>query len=475
MNIFQKLKELGFETVPDEFYTQNIDVWQKWYEGKVNKFHEYKVYTGSRYVTCQRYSTGMAKKVSEDWANLLMNEKVKVTLEGKAEQEFYDAVCKENNYAVKCNEMQEKKAALGTGAYVFSVAGVPVDEESGEIEGNGRAIKLDYVMAGNIIPLSWENGKILECAFAIERTIKGKKYIYCQIHHLVNGVYDIENHLYAKDNEQLSEADMHEVEGFENVPTTVHTNSNKRQFVIDRMNIANNSSMDNPMGISVFANAIDQLKGVDVAYDSYVNEFILGKKRIMVKPSAMKDLDGNMAFDANDVTFYIMPEDSQDDSVIHEIDLSLRTDAHKTGIQDMLNMLSTKCGFGEQHYKFENGAIATATQIVSENSTLFRTIKKHEIILEDVLIETARIILRLGNTYLGKSLNEDVEISVDFDDSIIEDKATEFQRDVQMLSMGILQPYEFRMKWMNEDEATAKEALPQMEQLVQDELGADEV
>ena len=473
MNIFQKLKELGFDTVPNEFYSQNIDLWQKWYEGKVNKFHNYRVWNGSSYVNCQRYSTGMAKKVSEDWANLLFNEKVAVTLEGKSEQEFYDEVTKENNFRVKCNEMQEKKAALGTGAYVFSVTGVPVGEE-GAVEGNGNSIKMDYVAAQDIIPLSWDNGIISECAFAIEKTIKAQKYVYCQIHHLVNGTYDIENHLYKKDNEQLSEAEMKEVEGFENVSPTVHTGSDKRWFVIDRLNIANNSSMDNPMGISVFANAIDQLRGVDVAYDSYVNEFILGKKRIMVKPSAMKDIDGNMAFDANDVTFYVMPEDAHDDSVIHEIDLSLRTDAHKTGIQDMLNMLSTKCGFGESHYKFENGSIATATQIVSENSTLFRTIKKHEIILEDVLVEIARIILRLGNTYLGQSLNEDVEISVDFDDSIIEDKGTEFQRDVQMLSMGILQPYEFRMKWMNEDEATAKGALPQMEQLVQDETGADE-
>lgn len=473
MNIFQKLKELGFDTVPNEFYTQNIDLWQKWYEGKVNKFHNYKVWNGSSYVNCQRYSTGMAKKVSEDWANLLFNEKVAVTLEGKSEQEFYDEVTKENNFRVKCNEMQEKKAALGTGAYVFSVTGVPVGEE-GAVEGDGNSIKIDYVAAQDIIPLSWDNGIISECAFAIEKTIKAQKYVYCQIHHLVNGTYDIENHLYKKDNEQLSEAEMKEVDGFENVSPTVHTGSDKRWFVIDRLNIANNSSMDNPMGISVFANAIDQLRGVDVAYDSYVNEFILGKKRIMVKPSAMKDMDGNMAFDANDVTFYVMPEDAHDDSVIHEIDLSLRTDAHKTGIQDMLNMLSTKCGFGESHYKFENGSIATATQVVSENSTLFRTIKKHEIILEDVLVEIARIILRLGNTYLGQSLNEDVEISVDFDDSIIEDKGTEFQRDVQMLSMGILQPYEFRMKWMNEDEATAKEALPQMEQLVQDENGADE-
>ena len=474
MNIFQKLKELGFDTVPNDFYTQNIDKWQQWYEGKVNKFHTYKVYNGSSYVTCQRYSTGMAKKVAEDWANLLMNEKVSITLEGEAEQAFFDEVCKANNFAVKCNEMQEKKAALGTGAYVFSVSGVPVNEESGVLEGNGESIHIDYVAAQDIIPLSWDNGIVTECAFAIEKTIKAKKYVYCQIHHLVNGQYDIENHLYAKDNEQLSEAEMKDVEGFEHVSPTVHTGSDKPQFVIDRLNIANNSSLDNPMGISVFANAIDQLRGVDVAYDSYVNEFILGKKRIMVKPSAMKDMDGNMAFDANDVTFYVMPEDAHDDSVIHEIDLTLRTEAHKTGIQDMLNMLSTKCGFGEGHYKFENGAIATATQIVSENSTLFRTIKKHEIILENVLIDIARIILRLGNAYLGQSLNEDVEISIDFDDSIIEDKGTEFQRDVQMLSMGIIQPYEFRMKWMNEDEETAKAALPQMEQLVQDEVGADE-
>ena len=96
--------------------------------------------------------------------------------------------------------------------------------------------------------------------------------------------------------------------------------------------------------------------------------------------------------------------------------------------------------------------------------------KKHEIILEDVLKEFARIILRLGNTYMNKGFDEDVEISVDFDDSIIEDKQTEFGRDVQMLGMGILNPYEFRMKWMNEDEETAKEALPQMEQLAQGEI-----
>lgn len=266
--------------------------------------------------------------------------------------------------------------------------------------------------------------------------------------------------------------ELNEVPGFENVPATVHTGSDKRQFVIDRLNIANNTSKygDNPLGISVFANAIDQLKAVDIVYDSYINEFVLGKKRIMVKPSAMVNLDGDPAFDTNDVVFYIMPEDSQDDSMIHEINMNLRTGEFNVGMQDALNVLSAKCGFGENHYRFNQGSISTATQIVSENSTLFRTIKKHEIILEDVLKEIARIIMRLGNTYLGKNLNEDVEISIDFDDSIIEDKDTEFQRDMTMLSAGILSPYEFRMKWLNEDEETAKEALQEArEQVIEEE------
>lgn len=96
---------------------------------------------------------------------------------------------------------------------------------------------------------------------------------------------------------------------------------------------------------------------------------------------------------------------------------------------------------------------------------MFRTIKKHEIILEQVLVELCRILLRLGNAAMNAGLKEDVEISIDFDDSIIEDKNADFTRDLQLLNAGILNDWEFRMKWMNEDEATAKAALPKMQDM----------
>ena len=70
---------------------------------------------------------------------------------------------------------------------------------------------------------------------------------------------------------------------------------------------------------------------------------------------------------------------------------------------------------------------------------------------------------------MNAGLNEDVEISVDFDDSIIEDVQSEFTRDLQMLNAGIMNDWEFRAKYMNEDEATAKAALPKMQDMTDEQ------
>lgn len=460
--IFRKLKELGYTAASENFY-EYVDDWRSWYQGEVKHFHRYRVRNGDKVVNCKRYSLGMAKKLCEDWANLLMNEKVSITLEGEKEQEFVDGIFSDNNFAVKINEMQELKAALGTVAYVPRVVGQEVGENG---IGGADGIAIDFVTAENIFPLSWKNGIIEECAFSSTFTRGDGDYVYLLIFHRENGEYVCENHVYSQDNNTLTERALSEVSGFERIPATVRMVTDKRPFVIDKLNIANNVDYSSPLGISVYANAIDVLQGVDIAYDSYVNEFLLGKKRIMVAPSASQYMDGEPVFDADDVVFYALPEEMGDGNFIKEIDMSLRTAEHNTGIQDQLNMLSSKCGFGETYYRFNGGSVATATQVISENSTMFRIIKKHEIILESALIELCRILLRFGNSAMNAGLNEEVEISIDFDDSIIEDKQSDFSRDMQLLNAGIMNDWEFRSKWMNEDEATAKAALPKMQEVV---------
>lgn len=468
MSIFGKLKERGFDTVPETFYS-NIDVWKSWYDGDVKSFHQYRVYNGVSYKEWKRYTLGMGKKVSEDWANLLINEKVAITLEGEKEQAFFDAVCADNNFLVKINEMQEMKCALGTAAYVPRVVGATVNADTGALVGNAQSIKIDYCIAPDILPLSWENGKVIECAFATRKTVDNEKYLYLQIHRLEGTEYIIENVLYNDTNGNLKEVPNSTVRGFENVPPVVHTGSSERQFVIDRPNIANNVDVSLPMGISVFANAIDQLKGVDVAYDSYVNEFVLGKKRIMVKPEATKDLDGNPLFDSNDTVFYVLPEDTQNGSIIDPIDMSLRTAEHNAGIQDMLNMLSSKCGFGENHYRYDNGSVSTATEVISRNQTLQRTLHKYEVLLESVITELAHIILRLGNTYMNAGLNENVGIKITFDDSIFIDREKQLADMRVDVSAGLLKGEIYIAEKYGVSTEEAKSMMPGMEDMVSEQ------
>lgn len=459
MDIKKYLNNAGYDTVDASFYSL-IRVWKSWYMGDVNKFHRYKMYNGKEHVPCRRLSLGMAKKLSEDIADLLLNERVQITIQDKATSEFVLKVLDDNNFSVIGNDYQERKAYTGTVAYVPYLDNIEVNEDGAVVPGDTGKVRINYVSASNIYPLSWCNGYISECAFVFPKVIKTKKYAHIQFHILDDGMYVIENHVVecsAGAGKEIPVETWRDMHGFETMSEKIYTGSSERQFVIDRLNISNNSDKDNPMGVAIFANSLDVLRGLDTVYDSYINEFVLGKKRIFAAPELMGvDLLGNPVFDPNDVVFYQLPDGYLKDGgkPIETVDMDLRADAHEKAINDNLNILSMKCGFGQNHYRFENGSIQTATQVISENSDMFRTVNKHELILGPVLDELIRIIARLGGI-LGADTDPDTEIVVDFDDSIIEDKPAERQSDRQDVSMGAMTLVEYRAKWYGETKGEA--------------------
>ena len=261
------LKSLGYNLISKDFYDR-ICSWMSWYSGKVPSFHEYNQFNGKKTVKRSRYSLGMSKKVCEDWADLLLNERMTVRVTDKEADEFLKKVLDDNNFSVRSNRLVEITFAMGTGAFVEY------------FDKNGVAI--DYIRADMIYPLSWENGEIIECAFAGEKVLGGKKCIYLNMHLKENGCYKIVNKLFEKG----KYGTIAETELPDGLAEVYYTGSKKPLFQIITPNIVNNFDTDNPMGISVFANAIDVLQGIDLVYDSYQNEFRLGKKRILI-PAGM--------------------------------------------------------------------------------------------------------------------------------------------------------------------------------------------
>jgi A118 family predicted phage portal protein len=178
---------------------------------------------------------------------------------------------------------------------------------------------------------------------------------------------------------------------FPDMKETEEIETEAPRFQIFKTNMANNIDMDSPMGISVLANSIDRYKSIDMKYDSFYREFKLGKKRILVDPTAMKasmqsDENGNVRnvqyFDVNDEAY--VGVNGMENQPVKDIDFSLRTQEHIDSINMDLNWLSSNLGFGNNFYKFENGGLRTATEIISENADAFRTKVHYDIIVNNV-------------------------------------------------------------------------------------------
>lgn len=473
MDIFSYFKDKGIDMLNPAFYRQ-IEVWRSWYVSDVKKFHRYKVYRGNgTSVNCTRYSLGMAKKVSEDMADLLLNEKVTITIEDSTTDTFVKQVLTDNTWWELGNEYQEWKAALGTVAYVVYVRDTTVDE-AGNM--TGGSVGINYVEAAHIYPTSWQNKVITECIFTFPKTHKRRKYIHFQYHRIedVPGEnrkqYVIENTVVENTTgagKELIPEEWEEIPAFSGLAGRIETGSDRPLFVIDRLNIVNNAGEDatNPMGVALFANSIDVIRKIDLEYDSYANEFSLGRKRIFVAPELLTTQGGDAVFDPNDTVFYELPEDyfSRADSkeAMHEVNMDLRIDEHSKAVNDDLNWLSFKCGFGTNRYRFENGQVKTATEVISENSDLYRTLQKHELVLERVLVQLIRTIIRVGISIGTPGLREDTDVNIKFDDSIIEDKSTERRNDREEVAMGAMSLAEYRSKWYGETLEQARQNLPE--------------
>ena len=158
------------------------------------------------------------------------------------------------------------------------------------------------------------------------------------------------------------------------------------------------------------------------------------------------------------IQVYRMPKKIKKDNMIEHDDASLRTSSYIEAVNYQLNILSSKVGFGNERYKFDGQAIQTATGVISENSDMFRTIKKHEQVLENSLITIVRAIAYASSAF-GNQLIDATKVTIDFDDSIIEDRGAEQVRAMQEVSQGLRSKKSYMTKYQGLNEQQAQEEL----------------
>ncbi len=458
-----KTKKYGIE----KDYYDYIQVWLNWWKGFYKPFHEFIEKNGATVKTRRLFTLKMAKKVCEDWAAILLNEKTQIVIEDKASSEFVQGsedlqgmggVFGETDFWRQGNALIEKAFMSGTGAFVLKVFGAIVEGDRIIGASDGK-IHIDYLPAYQIIPITVRGDRIVDVAFVSYVREQGEQFIYLETHELIRGRgYRITNEYFKSENDTIAPAPLPE-----GIAQTVYTGSDIPLFAIVAPNIVNTHDNANGLGMSIYAHAIDNLMGVDLAYNNLNRDFKLGGKKVFYRDDIIqRDAKGN-PITPDDVMQQLfvqvgdgMVDENGRQNAVQEFNPSLRVAENKDGVQAQLDYLSFKVGFGTKHYQFNAGSIVTATQYTGDKQELIQNAAKHYIVVEKALKDLVRAILWVGKVFLGQPVNPEAKVTINFEDSYIIDKESERQRDLQEVRDGLMQPWEYRMKWHGEDEETAK-------------------
>ena len=475
MNLFKK-DVFELEGVPAfrEYYTLYIFPWQAVYKGFYKAWHEVARKTLNDPKEKKRVMATMnaGKMACAQMARYVWNERCEITASSSNHDpdsdtpdplnEFLQEVLKENRFGLAFGDLVEKSMALGGGALKEWVE-VPMDEEGNPL-GEG-IIKLGYTMASQFVPTAWDNSRV-KCGIFISREARdGFYYTIVEWHHWDGHMYRITNDLYRMPIKETDEPQnilgwwypLNEIYPLLSPDTTIE-DAETAYFQYIKPFGANYADDNSPLGMSIFAPAMDTLHSIDIMFDSLQREFVLGKKRIIAPARAMRQTVGinngppQKYFDADDEVWEALSTDNPEDLKIYDNSTELRVEQHITGINGELSTLCGQIGFDPGTLAFDQQkGMKTATEVVSENSKTYSTVKAHENNIRDALCDMVHAIfdlaVRYGLTWQGvpveRLISGGYNVAIKFDDSITQDKDAEINRGVMLVGAALLSKKKF--------------------------------
>lgn len=224
-------------------------------------------------------------------------------------------------------------------------------------------------------------------------------------------------------------------------------------FSILTPNIQNTMDSSGGMGQSIYGDALDCLRGVDLAFNNFCRDLRLGGKKVFINQSLIQRDDAGNLYSPDDVAQQLFmtvgDTDLADTPLIEEHNPSLRTDENRDAVQSQLDYLSFRCGLGTRHYLFtgvQGKAHLTATQYTGERQDMRQNCAKHGQNVTAYLCGVIRPMLWLAVRMLGKSFAA-ADIRIAYDDSYFIDSESERARDLREVEAGLMDPDRFRQRW----------------------------
>lgn len=279
------------------------------------------------------------------------------------------------------------------------------------IKPNGES--LDVFTPADVMIVDYDNQEIKGIIFKDSYTVGRKYYTRLEYHRFVettvDGVttypYYVSNRAYVSKSPQSigNKIDLKQTKWADlmaDTPPILKANGEKLDgplYGVLRTPQANNVDISTPLGLPVFAEGIEELGDIDVAYSRNAGEIkdsqkiaLLDDRLLMpsgtpvsaMSPRGMENRRNEMK-----LPHYVKNVFGQDEKEFYqEINPQLNTDARLAGINALLSQLSYKCGFSSGYFVFnEKTGMVTATQVEADDRRTIQFIKDVRDKLEDCL------------------------------------------------------------------------------------------
>ena len=390
-----------------------------WYSNRlIDEFHK-RVNLNKKEIELSRMN--FAKRCCADDANLC--EIISVAPEKEATQEFINSLLDKNRFDVRYREQLEKTSATGTvGAYIYLQDAEYIKGSADTVTVRGGDIRINYCDADCIIPLTVENKLVTECAFSVTNIAKGKErttlVIFTKNKVGANFFYKADTIVFDESGKKI-EAESSSLQLGEVKPFSVMMNAE-----------VNNIENMEGYGLPKIYNSIPLFKALDLCYNILYGDLDKGQKLVFLNEllaCIQKDEDGRPYLTPQQKELFILLGDSggklpDEKTLVQEYNPEIRVDQITKAFELVLSLLSMQFGYGSKKYTFENGQIKTATEYIGTKQDAMQELNKQRKQATDYIEDIIHAAMWFSNQFSGTAYDLNEKLSIEFDDSYVEDK-----------------------------------------------------
>lgn len=338
---------------------------------------------------------------------------------------------------------------------------------------NGEGV--DIVMPDRFIVTDYKNGQITGAVFVDEYYDDSTELYYTRMewHRFEDGQYKITNKCYAGKSSMDTEreVDIANTRWAELAEETVVENVDKPLFGVLKMPTANNIEIGSPLGLPIFADAVREMKDLDIAYSLNAREIadsgrtvLLDSDRLLTSGGRVGTMQGEALVEQRGLPHYVKLVDGDGaTSFYQEINPTLNTGVRLQGINALLSQIGYKCGFSNGYFVFnEKLGQVTATQVESDDRRTLQLIADIRQSLENCINGLVYALDKIADAY-GDTPAGEYEVIYDFADLTLnedEDRA----RWLSFVAQGWIPFWKYLVEFEGYSEEDAKELSQQQQQ-----------